>query len=189
MAACSHQCRTCRADAQDLTSPCLMQLDSSLVYRLRSWELLIRMNICLHMIYTLGKMLFIKMLLVSCDIHPLLPACVCCPEVTILLQGKVSPTGRHKLTWNHTNHRTRSQKMNIPVYNLVICGHWKLTASSLIIKIIKYNLILDERGTLSPQSNFICKVLSDYLTINWIFLAWSGLHKSSYPIECKMPMV
>ena len=56
------------------------------------------MNICLHMIYTLGKMSCIKMLQASDGIQPLLPAYVCSQEATILLQGKVSPTGRHKLT-------------------------------------------------------------------------------------------
>ena len=77
--------------------------------------------------------------------------CVCSPEVTILLQGKVSPTGRHKLTWSHMNQKARSQKMNILVYNLVICRPWKLAMGSLIIKTIQYNLILDQRGTLRPQ--------------------------------------
>ena len=57
MEACSHQCSPCRTDAQDLTSPCLMHLDNSFGYSLRSWEQCTRMNICLHMIYTLGKML------------------------------------------------------------------------------------------------------------------------------------
>ena len=42
VATCSHQYKSCRAEAQDLTSLCLMQLDSSLVNSLRSWELLIK---------------------------------------------------------------------------------------------------------------------------------------------------
>ena len=34
--ACSHQYRSCKADTQDLTYPCLTQLDISLVYSLRN---------------------------------------------------------------------------------------------------------------------------------------------------------
>ena len=36
VAACSHWCRSCKTDAQDLTSSCLKQLDNSLVHSLRS---------------------------------------------------------------------------------------------------------------------------------------------------------
>ena len=113
VAACSHWCKSCRVGVQDLTYPCLMQLDSSLVYNLNSLENLTRLNICLHMTYILFKRSCIKMLQASVGIQPPLPAYVCSQEVTILLQGKVSPTGRHKLTWSPTNHKARSQKMNI----------------------------------------------------------------------------
>ena len=47
----------------------------------------------------------------------------------------------------------------------------KLTASSLRvlkIKTIKCNLILDQRGTLSPQSNMICNNYVNIWSINWI---------------------
>ena len=67
----------------------LMQLDSSLVYNLRSWELFIRKNICLNMIYTSGKMLCIKMLQGSSCIQLPLQVCVHGPGVTIQLPGKV----------------------------------------------------------------------------------------------------
>ena len=80
------------------------------------------MNICLHMIYILGMMLWTRILQASDGNKPLLPAYVCGQEVTILLQEKVSPTGRHKLIWSPTNQKARSQKMNILIYNIVICG-------------------------------------------------------------------
>ena len=106
--ACSHWCKSCRVGAQDLTYPCLMQVYNSLVYNLNSLEMLTRMTICLHMIYILGKRSYIKMLQASSGIQPLLPAYACSQEV-ITLQGKVSPTGRHKLIWSPTNHKARSQ--------------------------------------------------------------------------------
>ena len=58
----------------------------------------IKMNICLHMIYILGKMLCIKMLQASGGIQPLFPAYVCSQEVTIYLQEQLLPTGTHKFT-------------------------------------------------------------------------------------------
>ena len=79
VAACSHQCKSCRAGVQDLTYPCLMQLDSSLVYNLNSL-----MNIYLHMTYILVKRSCIKMLQASSGIPPLLLAYVCSHKVTIL---------------------------------------------------------------------------------------------------------
>ena len=45
--------------------------------------------------------------------QPLLPVYVCSQEVKTLLQGNVSPTGRHKLIWSPTIHKARSQKINI----------------------------------------------------------------------------
>ena len=36
MAACSNQCRSYKTDVQDLTFPCLMQLDNSMGYSLRA---------------------------------------------------------------------------------------------------------------------------------------------------------
>ena len=88
VAACNHQCKSCRAEVQDLTSSCLMQIDSSLVYSLGSLEILISRNICLHMTYKLGKMLCIKMQQVDGGIQPPLPVYVCRQEVTSLLQGR-----------------------------------------------------------------------------------------------------
>ena len=39
VAACNHWIKFCKAGAQDLTYPCLMQLGSSLVYNLNSSEM------------------------------------------------------------------------------------------------------------------------------------------------------
>ena len=64
-----HQCKSCRAEVQDLTYLCLAQLDSSLIYSLKSLEKVTRMNICLHMTYILGKMLCIKMQQASSGIN------------------------------------------------------------------------------------------------------------------------
>ena len=55
VAACNHQCKSCKAEVQDLVCPCLTQLDISLVYSLKSLEMLIRMHICLHMTYILKQ--------------------------------------------------------------------------------------------------------------------------------------
>ena len=88
--ACSHWCKSCRAEVQDLIYLCLMQLYSSLVYSLKILEMLIRMNICLHMTYILGKRSCIKRQQASSGIQPLLPVYVCNQEVTTLLPGKVS---------------------------------------------------------------------------------------------------
>ena len=123
VAACSHQGKSCRAKVQDLTYLCLMQLDSSLVYSPRSLEMLIRMNICLHMNYILGKMSCIKMLQASSGIQPLFQLMCTAKKLLTIQQGNVSPAGRHKLTWTPTNHKARTHKMNILVYNLVISGH------------------------------------------------------------------
>ena len=119
VSACIHWCKACRVGVQDLTFPCLLYLDSSLVYSLISLEMLIRMNIFLQMTYRLVKSSCIKILQACSSIQPLLPAYVCSQEVTTFPQGKVSPTGRH----SPTNHKGRSQKMNILMNNLVICGH------------------------------------------------------------------
>ena len=50
---------------------------------------------------------------------------------------------------------------------------------SLIIKTIKYNLILDQRGTSSPELNLICEELSelfenklDISCLKWIAHKW-----------------
>ena len=110
VAACNHQCKPCKTDAQDQMSPCLMQLDYSLVYSLRSWELFVRMNICLYIIYILGKMLYTKMLQASGGIQPPLPAYVHSQEVIILLQEKLLPIGRHKLTWSPANHKQENRR-------------------------------------------------------------------------------
>ena len=123
MAMCSHWYKSCKVEAQDLTYPCLTQLDNSLVYGLNSLEMLTRMSICFYMTYILLKRSCIKMQQASSGIQPLLPPYVCNQEVTILPQEKVSPMGRHKLTWSPTKHRARSQKINILVYNLVISRH------------------------------------------------------------------
>ena len=74
---------SCKTDLQDLTSPCLMQLDNILFYSLRSCEQCIRMNICLHMIYILGKMLCFKRLQASSGTQLPLQVYVHSPEVTI----------------------------------------------------------------------------------------------------------
>ena len=123
VAASNHWCKSCRAEVQDLTYLCLMQLDSSLVYNLNSLEMITRINICLHMAYILVKRSCIKMLQACGGIQLLLPAYVCSQEVITLLQGKVSPKERHKLTWSPTNHKARKQKMNILINNLVISRH------------------------------------------------------------------
>ena len=123
VAACSHQCRSYRAEIQDLTYLCLTQLDSSLVYNLKSLEILIRMNICLHMTYILVKRSYTKMQQASSGIQPLLPIYVCSQEVTTARPGKVSPTGRHKLIRSPTNCKARNQKMNILLNTVMICRH------------------------------------------------------------------
>ena len=107
VAACSHICKSCKVGVYDLIYPCLMLLDSTLVYSQNSWEMLIKMNIYLHMTYILVKMSCIKMLHGSGGIQPLLPANVCSQEVTTLLQGKMSPTERNNLTWSPANHKVR----------------------------------------------------------------------------------
>ena len=47
--------QTCRAEEQDLTYACLTQLDSNLVCSLKSLEMSIIMNICLHMFLHIGQ--------------------------------------------------------------------------------------------------------------------------------------
>ena len=99
VAACRHPYRSFRVGVQNLASPCLIHLDSSLVYSLRSSEMITRMNSCLHMTYILVRRSCIKMLQASSGIQPLFLVYVCSQQVIALLKGKVSPTGRHKLTW------------------------------------------------------------------------------------------
>ena len=47
-------------------------------------------------------------------------------------------------------------------HNLVICGYLNLIARSLIQLTIKYSLILDQEGTLSPELNLICEAICEY---------------------------
>ena len=54
-AACSHQCKSFRAEAQDLSYLCQMLLENSLVDILKNSETLINMTICICMIYMLVK--------------------------------------------------------------------------------------------------------------------------------------
>ena len=89
-------------------------------------------------------------------------------EVTRLLQGKVSPIGRHKHTWSHTCNKARRLKIKILYPNLVICGNLNLIARSLLQLTIKYNLILGQNGTLSPQLNLFIMDYVNIVIITWI---------------------
>ena len=69
--------------------------------------------------------------------------------------------------------------MNILYCNLVICGHLNMIAKSLRQLTIKYNLILDQEGTLSPWLNLICEAVYEYFVnkldiscLIWIANKW-----------------
>ena len=55
-AAYSYQCKSYKAEAQDLVHLCQMLLENSSVYILKNSETLINIKICLCMIYILVKM-------------------------------------------------------------------------------------------------------------------------------------